>query len=421
MRNSREGKLGGVCSGIADYFDIDPILVRIGVVVAAFTTGVVVPGYFVAWWLLPDAGHRDGRDPDDDELVYDDRVRRSPHRPPHRHHHGCAHRSFRLPFGPWTIVALFLLVPVGFRVFDALSWWDDGVFVPLVLVATGVAILWFGSHPRTPVAAAKTGPPASVVGSEPVHETGLDAVDDAVDDEDEDPILAEARRLDAQMADPTLDPLYEPLLATPAPPAPLSPRRSRPARWLVPTTMGTLLVGAGAVGLLLAIGIDPGVPTMLSVALLLVGGAMVAGSFVGRGRGLIVPGLVLLAALSITVAGDVPFTGGVGDRHYTAEDLDGSPLRLAMGEMVVDLTGLEIEEGHTAELVATVGIGHLRVVVPAGLAVEVRGEVGLGQVVLFDEDAGGFGAELDVDARNPDLVLELGANVGQVEVVERAA
>ena len=31
-RNTQEGKLFGVCAGLADHFDVDPILFRIGFV-----------------------------------------------------------------------------------------------------------------------------------------------------------------------------------------------------------------------------------------------------------------------------------------------------------------------------------------------------------------------------------------------------
>ena len=38
-RNTYEGKLFGVCSGLADHFDTDPVLIRIG-----FICSVIFPG-----------------------------------------------------------------------------------------------------------------------------------------------------------------------------------------------------------------------------------------------------------------------------------------------------------------------------------------------------------------------------------------
>ena len=46
--------LGGVALGVADYFDVDPTLVRIGFVVLAFLGGLAVPLYLAGWLLIPD-------------------------------------------------------------------------------------------------------------------------------------------------------------------------------------------------------------------------------------------------------------------------------------------------------------------------------------------------------------------------------
>jgi phage shock protein PspC (stress-responsive transcriptional regulator) len=46
--------LGGVAAGAADFFDVDPTLVRIGFVVLAFLGGLAVPLYVAGWLLIPD-------------------------------------------------------------------------------------------------------------------------------------------------------------------------------------------------------------------------------------------------------------------------------------------------------------------------------------------------------------------------------
>jgi phage shock protein PspC (stress-responsive transcriptional regulator) len=48
--------LGGVAAGTADYFDIDPTIVRIGFVVLACLGGLAVPLYVAGWLLIPDEG-----------------------------------------------------------------------------------------------------------------------------------------------------------------------------------------------------------------------------------------------------------------------------------------------------------------------------------------------------------------------------
>ena len=54
---SRENRMiCGVCGGVAEYFTIDPTLVRLGwVLVAACSFGTGIIAYFVAAIIMPDA------------------------------------------------------------------------------------------------------------------------------------------------------------------------------------------------------------------------------------------------------------------------------------------------------------------------------------------------------------------------------
>lgn len=46
--------LGGVCAGLADYFDVDPVLVRAVFVAGALMSGFSVALYLVLWIALDD-------------------------------------------------------------------------------------------------------------------------------------------------------------------------------------------------------------------------------------------------------------------------------------------------------------------------------------------------------------------------------
>lgn len=46
-------KIAGVCGGIAEYFDIDPTLVRIIWVVVTLMGGAGILLYIIAWILMP--------------------------------------------------------------------------------------------------------------------------------------------------------------------------------------------------------------------------------------------------------------------------------------------------------------------------------------------------------------------------------
>jgi phage shock protein C len=53
-RGVRGRMVAGVASGLADYFDVDPTIVRVGFVALAFVGGLAVPLYLAAWLLIPD-------------------------------------------------------------------------------------------------------------------------------------------------------------------------------------------------------------------------------------------------------------------------------------------------------------------------------------------------------------------------------
>lgn len=52
-RNPNDKMLGGVCSGVANYFDIDTVLVRLVFAILFFTFGVGLLAYILAWIIVP--------------------------------------------------------------------------------------------------------------------------------------------------------------------------------------------------------------------------------------------------------------------------------------------------------------------------------------------------------------------------------
>jgi phage shock protein C len=56
LRRSRGDRMiAGVCAGVANYFRVDPTLVRVGfAVLTIFTSGVALLGYVIAWAVMPE-------------------------------------------------------------------------------------------------------------------------------------------------------------------------------------------------------------------------------------------------------------------------------------------------------------------------------------------------------------------------------
>ena len=56
FRSAVDRKLAGVCGGLADYFGVDPTLVRLAVIVLTIYPGAIFFGllaYAIAWAIIP--------------------------------------------------------------------------------------------------------------------------------------------------------------------------------------------------------------------------------------------------------------------------------------------------------------------------------------------------------------------------------
>ncbi len=66
LYKSRDKKISGVCAGIAEYFGIDPTLIRLlWAVVTLFTIGTGILAYIICAFIIPDI-------PDGETFVVDD-------------------------------------------------------------------------------------------------------------------------------------------------------------------------------------------------------------------------------------------------------------------------------------------------------------------------------------------------------------
>ncbi len=52
-KSNSDKKLAGVCAGIAEYFDIDPTIIRLGWVFATLFVGAGIIAYIIAALIIP--------------------------------------------------------------------------------------------------------------------------------------------------------------------------------------------------------------------------------------------------------------------------------------------------------------------------------------------------------------------------------
>ncbi len=52
-KSTKDRMIAGVCGGLAEYFDIDPVIVRIVFVVFALAGGPGLLAYIILWIIVP--------------------------------------------------------------------------------------------------------------------------------------------------------------------------------------------------------------------------------------------------------------------------------------------------------------------------------------------------------------------------------
>lgn len=52
-RSRKDSKIAGVCGGIAEYFNVDPTIIRLLAVLTIFFGGGGIVAYIIAWIIVP--------------------------------------------------------------------------------------------------------------------------------------------------------------------------------------------------------------------------------------------------------------------------------------------------------------------------------------------------------------------------------
>jgi phage shock protein PspC (stress-responsive transcriptional regulator) len=125
------------------------------------------------------------------------------------------------------------------------------------------------------------------------------------------------------------------------------------------------------------------------------GVGLVGGAFRGGARWLIVPALLLALPLAAVAATDLDVRGTWGDRTFhpgSVAELERG-YEMGVGSMKVDVRDLELPPGRT-DLRLDIGMGEIKVLVPADLCVTTDADVGMGAVNAGEGEQGGI--DLDV-------------------------
>ena len=171
--------------------------------------------------------------------------------------------------------------------------------------------------------------------------------------------------------------------------------------------------------------------TVVAVAVIALGFALVAAAFATDVRRRLTPPLVVLALVlgipaGAVAAADIKFDNSVGQRTYTptvAADLPADGYKLGTGQLVVDLRQLPWAPGQTIAASAHLGIGQMIVSVPSSVCVVAHTTGKAGDLVVAGDVSNGVDPEVDQGtptSKAPRLDLDADIQLGQLIVTDEA-
>ena len=354
-RSADDRFVGGVCSGVAKYLNIDPVIVRIVIAVLTIVGFAGAILYAAAWLFLPSE--------DADKSI--------------------AAGWFKLDENEEQVRKIGLVIAGIIAVFalvgDHGDWWGVG----WILVPLAALYYLFVVRPRK---YDKDAIKAQVLASMPTAET----------------ITADVQaKIDKKVAEKV---------------AHASQPKSKALTLL---TLSLIAIGVASTRIYADSHDGVPWTTYVAVALAITSVGLIIGTFFGHGGPLIALGLVLGLALAIgsalpngRIGEQRPDPTSAADVHPKYKHGVGL-LRLDLTG-VSDPTALL---GRT--IILDNGIGQTKVIVPEGLNVEIDSELKLGEISVFGRKANGTDNELNTAAPSTGekLIIKIEQNIGNVEVI----
>jgi len=388
-RSATDRKIAGVAGGLGRHLDVDPTVLRVLFVVAAFFGGAGLLLYGALWLLVPE----DGRD--SAAITTRDDTR----------------RVLLIVIG---VVAVLVLLGNAWG-----NWWF-GPGWPIGLVAVA-AVLYLVARdrnrdaqpPYAPYAQAEYPPATSAATSGTPTASGT--------------VTAPAPQPGAGAEPPTgaLPPAPPRPGWSPPPYVAPPPRPRRQGLVLFWPTLALVAIALGLLGLYEYAGnsvVDAAYPAL---ALTVTGVMLVVGAFVGRPGGLILIGIVSAIAMGIASA-----TGGFED----AKQLNYSPASTSdvrqlytfqNAELSLDLSRISDPEALAGDTIHVKGgAGRIEVVLPRSVIVDVDADIRVvGGYNIGDSQGGGVQQSPSVtfggSPGDPTVHLDLDLRVGEIDVRQR--
>ena len=135
-RSRKDKMIAGICSGLGEYFEIDPTLVRIIFIVSLFLGGSGILAYIILWIVVPEEPYiaqSSDAAPHEEKPADEEKEKKDAAYHEAYEEHKNKRRNF---FG-----SLLIIIGVLFLANNFLPRFDFGDYWPLILIAIGAALI----------------------------------------------------------------------------------------------------------------------------------------------------------------------------------------------------------------------------------------------------------------------------------------
>ncbi len=377
-RSSTDRKIAGVAGGLARHLDVDPLVVRVVLVVLVFFSGAGLLLYGALWLLVPE-------EIDGSTIMHTEDSTRN----------------------ALVVIALVVAALIAFS--TGLGNGSGGVwFLCLVVIA---ALGWYLTRQqrrRDPGGAATT-PTTAMTPATPATQS--------------------SHAVTAAGAGSGSIPPASPPATTAWQPPPARPRRRRRrGPLLLWPTLALIAIGWGLLGLADASGREVPDAGFAALALTLTGAMLVLGSVFGRAGGLVLVAVISLVALAGTDVAEPTYSGS-RDLVVAPDSVNeiADHYRVPAGRIVIDLTELPEPSALDGQTIhADVNAGEIVVVLPEGVAADLDARIRYGGAIDTPDEVtrDGWGTSVTQryadsdDATDNDAVvgLDLEAGFGHIDL-----
>ena len=419
--------IAGVASGLSAYFNVDPVVFRVGFVALTLAGGIGALIYLLCWITLPPAFGPQATPSG------------APGRPAYQ---GQALAPVVLRQGGWktylAIGAVLLALAVLFGPFIRPT-----VVFALVLIALGVLLMVrdqpSGDRPPGQPGPGGAGPPGAAPpaggGLQPGQSgprgqwqpaaAGTAAAGTAAPAAGQEPPATAGVAPGASGPSGTWSsaPAWrQPSGWGSSATAVMKPAQRRPRSIIGWVTVALALLAGGVAGALDNFGaVHMTAATTLALMLTVVGAGLLVASLWGRGGWLILLGCLLLPVVAVSsVLNDVSVTGETGDQSWQPRAVaDVRPeYRLAAGQLQIDLSQVRFGS-QPATIDARVAVGEMRITVPSGQPVTIHADA-TGSIQALGRETSGYKVHSDISQSGSErlgqLTLNLRVGVGSIIV-----